>query len=151
MFPVESRRDGRITACEVTLFHHEDMGIPWEIAKLGVRHGMWNMVKKIEPGLRSYQMSKKQVGKEESSRYALIAATNSKINAGCLTNREASTSSSESSTAIRKLQRKSNPSIPRFLVIGGAVVLACCTLDRGLLTKAVVFSTAGRLANVRRR
>ncbi|XVE64487.1 hypothetical protein DITRI_Ditri07aG0104700 [Diplodiscus trichospermus] len=49
---VESRRS-QLTACEVLLFHHEDMGIPWEIAKLGIRHGMWGTVKKIEPGLRA--------------------------------------------------------------------------------------------------
>ncbi|XP_039169236.1 uncharacterized protein LOC120293606 [Eucalyptus grandis] len=55
-FTVESRRgDGQLTACEVLLFHHEDMGIPWEIAKLGVRQGMWGAVKKIDPGLRKYQ------------------------------------------------------------------------------------------------
>ncbi|KAL7165648.1 hypothetical protein ACSBR2_041345 [Camellia fascicularis] len=53
---VESKRgDGQLTACEVLLFHHEEMGIPWEIAKLGVRQGMWGAVKKIDPGLRTYQ------------------------------------------------------------------------------------------------
>ncbi|GMP38171.1 hypothetical protein CsSME_00009520 [Camellia sinensis var. sinensis] len=37
--------DGQLTACEVLLFHHEEMGIPWEIAKLEVQ--------KIDPGLRA--------------------------------------------------------------------------------------------------
>ncbi|KAK9004659.1 hypothetical protein V6N11_042119 [Hibiscus sabdariffa] len=40
--PVESRKgDGQLYACEVTLVHYEDMGIPKDVAKLGVRHGMW--------------------------------------------------------------------------------------------------------------
>ncbi|GER43658.1 polyketide cyclase/dehydrase and lipid transportsuperfamily protein [Striga asiatica] len=50
----ESKRDGRPTACQVILFHHEDMGIPREIAKLGIRQGMWGAVKKIDLGLRTY-------------------------------------------------------------------------------------------------
>ncbi|GFY84017.1 polyketide cyclase/dehydrase and lipid transport superfamily protein [Actinidia rufa] len=50
-----SKGNGQLTACEVILFHHEDMGIPWEIAKFGVRQGMWGAVKKIERGLRAYQ------------------------------------------------------------------------------------------------
>jgi len=48
METAESRRgNGEMSACEVILFHYEDMGIPWEIAKLGIRQGMWGAVKKI--------------------------------------------------------------------------------------------------------
>ncbi|KAL9667428.1 hypothetical protein QQ045_001786 [Rhodiola kirilowii] len=37
--PVEScKGDGQLTACEVTLVHYEDMGIPKDVAKLRVRH-----------------------------------------------------------------------------------------------------------------
>ncbi|CAH8385896.1 unnamed protein product [Eruca vesicaria subsp. sativa] len=46
---LESRRDDGVTSpCEVILFHHEDMGIPREIAKLGVRRGILGAVKKME-------------------------------------------------------------------------------------------------------
>ncbi|KAF3685899.1 hypothetical protein FXO37_00155 [Capsicum annuum] len=39
---VESKKgDGQLSACEVTLLHYEDMDIPKDVAKLGVRHGMW--------------------------------------------------------------------------------------------------------------
>ncbi|CDY10698.1 BnaA05g16640D [Brassica napus] len=60
---VESRKgDGQMSACEVSLVHCEDMGIPKDVAKLGVRHGMWGAVKKLNSGLRSYQTARKQGG-----------------------------------------------------------------------------------------
>ena len=37
--------------CEVILFHHKDIGIPWEIANIGVHQGMWGAVKNIELGV----------------------------------------------------------------------------------------------------
>eukprot|EP00850_Spirogloea_muscicola_P020199 SM000209S06378 [mRNA] locus=s209:170995:176088:+ [translate_table: standard] len=53
---VEARDgSGRQTACEVMLFHHEEMGIQKDLAKMGIRQGMWSCVKKIEPGVRRYQ------------------------------------------------------------------------------------------------
>ncbi|KAK8706469.1 hypothetical protein V6N13_050034 [Hibiscus sabdariffa] len=58
--PVESRKgDGQLYACEVTLVHYEDMGIPKDVAKLGVRHGMWGAVKKLHTGMRAYQNARK--------------------------------------------------------------------------------------------
>ncbi|KAK6145985.1 hypothetical protein DH2020_019854 [Rehmannia glutinosa] len=56
--PVQSRR-GDGSACEVTLIHYEDMGIPKDAAKLGVRHGMWGTVKKLHAGFRTYQNARK--------------------------------------------------------------------------------------------
>eukprot|EP00475_Leptophrys_vorax_P035798 TRINITY_DN5948_c0_g1_i1.p1 TRINITY_DN5948_c0_g1~~TRINITY_DN5948_c0_g1_i1.p1 ORF type:complete len:618 (+),score=2.37 TRINITY_DN5948_c0_g1_i1:333-2186(+) len=47
-------------ACEVTLLHHEDMGIQKDIAKLGIRQGMWSAVRKMEPGLRRYQKQREE-------------------------------------------------------------------------------------------
>lgn len=77
---VESKRgDGEMTSCEVLLFHHEDMGIPWEIAKLGVRQGMWGAVKKIEPGLRAYQRAKAAGAGLSPS--AIMAHINTKVSA----------------------------------------------------------------------
>ncbi|XWS48651.1 hypothetical protein CRYUN_Cryun13aG0094400 [Craigia yunnanensis] len=76
---VESRRgNGQLTACEVLLFHHEDMGIPWEIAKLGIRHGMCGTVKKIVPGLHAYQ--KERASPAPLSRPASMSQINTKIN-----------------------------------------------------------------------
>ncbi|KAG9455234.1 hypothetical protein H6P81_008138 [Aristolochia fimbriata] len=149
---VESKRgDGQLTACEVLLFHYEDMGIPWEIAKLGVRQGMWGCVKKIEPGLRAYQMAR-QSG-NQLSRSAFMAQINSKINPDFLRSLETATDDdnceiTETSKTPEKQQVGRN--IPKFLVIGGAVALAC-TLDRGLLTKAVIFGVARRFGKLGRR
>lgn len=139
-----------MTACEVILFHHENMGIPWELAKLGVRQGMWGTVKKIEPGLRAYQMAR-EAG-DELSHYAIMAGINTNVSSSYLKELQADIISStdldvsddeceNENTQGRHLGK----SIPRFLFVGGAVVLAC-TLDRGLLTKALIFGVARKFA-----
>lgn len=144
---VESNRgDGQLTACEVILFHHEDMGIPREIAKLGVRQGMWGAVKKIEPGLRAYQ--KHRASEAPLSRCAFMAQINTKIDADYLRSLESSNGSTEEES-LTAPEKPSGRSIPKLVVIGGAVALAC-TLDRGLLTKAVIFGVARRFARVGR-
>ena len=75
---VESKRgNGGLTACEILLFHHEDMGIPYEIAKFGIRQGMWGCVKKIEPGLRAYQEAR--AAGEPASKSALMARINTRL------------------------------------------------------------------------
>ncbi|KAK1303423.1 hypothetical protein QJS10_CPB11g00560 [Acorus calamus] len=142
---VESRRgDGQLTACEVLLFHHEDMGIPWEIAKLGVRQGMWGAVKKIEPGLRAYQMARQSGA--PLSRCAYMAQINNKINPDYLMSLESTGDSSE----IIDAEEDKPWGVPKILVVGTAVALAC-SLDRGLLTKAVIFGVARRFAKLGRR
>ncbi|XP_061983724.1 LOW QUALITY PROTEIN: uncharacterized protein LOC133703278, partial [Populus nigra] len=145
---VESKRgDGELTACEVMLFHHEDMGIPWEIAKLGVRQGMWGAVKKLEPGLRAYQ--KHRASAAPLSRSAFMAQINTKVSADYLRSLETSISDS-SEIEIRETSEKPvGHNVPKFLVIGGAVALAC-TLERGFLTKALIFGVARKFA-IRRR
>ena len=42
--------------CEVILFHHEDIGIPWEIANIGVHQGMLGDVKNIELGVTAIDL-----------------------------------------------------------------------------------------------
>lgn len=49
------KQNGQWSACEVTLVHYEDMGIPKDIVKVGVRHSMWGSVKKLQSGMRAYQ------------------------------------------------------------------------------------------------
>ncbi|KAF8379909.1 hypothetical protein HHK36_027374 [Tetracentron sinense] len=145
---VESKRgDGQLTACEVLLFHHEDMGIPWEIAKLGVRQGMWGAVKKIEPGLRAYQ--KARASGVPLSRCAFMAQINNKINADYLRFLESTSNSSEIGTADLS-EKPLGRNIPKLLVVSGALILAC-TLDHGLLTKAVIFGIARRFAKIGRK
>ncbi|KAI3469068.1 hypothetical protein Pfo_025731 [Paulownia fortunei] len=143
----ESKRDGRLTACEVLLFHHEDMGIPWEIAKLGVRQGMWGAVKKIDPGLRAYQ--KHRASGAPLSRSAFMAQINTKVSVDSLESQENSSSASEVEP-LGSADKPSERGIPKILVVGGAIALAY-TLDRGLLTKAVIFGVARRFARMGRR
>uniref|UniRef100_A0A2N9IE09 START domain-containing protein n=1 Tax=Fagus sylvatica TaxID=28930 RepID=A0A2N9IE09_FAGSY len=146
---VESKRgDGQLTACEVLLFHHEDMGIPWEIAKLGVRQGMWGAVKKIDPGLRAYQ--KHRASGAQLSHSGLMAQINTKVSADYLRSLESNTSNSSEGENPDPSEKPSERNIPKILVVGGAVLLAC-TLDRGLLTKAVIFGVARRFARIGRR
>ncbi|XP_030540187.1 uncharacterized protein LOC115747977 [Rhodamnia argentea] len=148
---VESRRgDGQLTACEVLLFHHEDMGIPWEIAKLGVRQGMWGAVKKIDPGLRAYQ--KERASEAPRSLCAFMAQINTKVSADYLRSLESSSKEGSSEIEARddEPRKPLARNLPKLLFMGGAIVLAC-TLDRGLLPKAVIFGVARRLGNVGRR
>ncbi|THG15916.1 hypothetical protein TEA_008951 [Camellia sinensis var. sinensis] len=136
---VESKRgDGQLTACEVLLFHHEEMGIPWEIAKLGVRQGMWGAVKKIDPGLRVYQRERESGA--SLSRCAFMAQINTKVSADFLRSLESTSGSSEVETP-NSSEKPSRRNMRKFLFVGGAIVLAC-SLDRGLLTKAVIFGVA---------
>ncbi|PSS32952.1 StAR-related lipid transfer protein like [Actinidia chinensis var. chinensis] len=142
-----SKGNGQLTACEVILFHHEDMGIPWEIAKFGVRQGMWGTVKKIERGLRAYQ--KERASGAPLSRSAFLAQVNTKINPDYLKSLESAEDSPE--TEIVGLPEKPmGMNVPKLLFFSGAVVLAC-SLDRGLLTKAVIFGVARRFGNLGRR
>ncbi|XP_042506513.1 uncharacterized protein LOC122082803 [Macadamia integrifolia] len=144
---VESKGGGgQLTACEVLLFHHEDMGIPWDIAKFGVRQGMWGAVKKIEPGLRAYQ--KARASGEPLSRCAFLAQINTKVNAEYLRSLEIIGGSSEEN--MDSSDKPMGRNIPKLLVVGGAVILAC-SLDRGLLTKAVILGVARQFAKIGRR
>lgn len=125
------------------------MGIPWEIAKLGVRQGMWGAVKKIEPGLRLYQ--KERADNAPLSRCAKMAQINTKVSADYLRSVENSTSDSmEVEKSDPSSEKPVGRNIPKALVVGGAIVLAC-SLDRGLLTKAVIFGVARRFAKIGRR
>ncbi|KAL5737109.1 hypothetical protein ACOSQ2_031897 [Xanthoceras sorbifolium] len=142
----ESRRgNGQLTACEVLLFHHEDMGIPSEIAKLGIRQGMWGAVKKIEPGLRAYQ--KERASGVPLSRLASMAQINTKINPDYLRALEGAKDLSKNEVAATSTDKPQDNNIPKLLVLGGAIILAC-SLDGGLLPKAFIFSVARRFANM---
>lgn len=140
-----------MTACEVLLFHYEDMGIPWEIAKLGVRQGMWGAVKKIDPGLRAYQ--KERAAGVPLSHSAKMAQVNTKVSEDYLRSLESSTDDSSETTSETTSDPADNSigkNIPKLVVIGGAIALAC-SLDRGLLTKALIFGVARRFARMGRR
>ncbi|KAL2921674.1 StAR-related lipid transfer protein 7 mitochondrial [Bienertia sinuspersici] len=145
--PAESRRGtGQMTACEVLLFHHEDMGIPWEIAKLGVRQGMWGAVKKIDPGLRAYQKARAAGG--PLSPTASIAQITTKVNPNGLKSLlSGNNDQSVTEVALPEEKQHRGMNVPKLLIFGGAVAFAC-SLDRGLLTKTVIFGVARRLGRI---
>ncbi|XWS50188.1 hypothetical protein CRYUN_Cryun12cG0067600 [Craigia yunnanensis] len=146
---VESRKgDGQLTACEVLLFHHENMGIPWEIAKLGVQLGMWGTVKKIDPGLRAYH--KERASGASLSHCAFMAQINTKVSADYLRSLESNSNDSSELETHNSDEKPVDKNIPKLLVVGGVIALACI-LDRGLLTKAVIFGVARRFAKIGRR
>ena len=124
------------------------MGIPWSIAKLGVRQGMWGTVKKIDPGLRAYQ--KERASGVPLSHCAFMAQINAKVSADCQRSLESNSNDSSELETHNSSEKPLGKNIPKLLVVGGAIALAC-SLDRGLLTKAVIFGVARRFSNIGRR
>ncbi|KAI3900619.1 hypothetical protein MKX01_007878 [Papaver californicum] len=135
------------------------MDIPREIAKFGIGKGMWGAVKKIEPGLRAYQKSRASTS-SSLSRCAFMAQLNTKLSADYLRSLEVETKNSQSDTPAEAVEtlysndgkQSTTPwkNIPKLLIVGGAVVLAC-SLDRGLLTKTVVSGVVTSLLKIGRR
>ncbi|XP_065047826.1 uncharacterized protein LOC135678678 [Musa acuminata AAA Group] len=143
---VESRKqDGQLSACEVTLIHYEDMGIPKDVAKVGVRHGMWGAVKKLQSGMRTYQVTRKT--EMSPSRSALMARVTTKLPTdGTITVEGTETSSRPSEIACNDdAGKEHHQGIDwKWVVIGGVAVV--CGLQTGLIGKALAFSAARRLA-----
>ncbi|KAJ3674702.1 hypothetical protein LUZ60_005318 [Juncus effusus] len=137
--PVESRKkDGQLSsACEVTLVHYEDMGIPKDVAKLGVRHGMWPAVKKLHSGLRSYQNTP-----VPPSRCAELAQITTKLEGALAVSEEREEGLREE--GLREGGFKGGVDW-RLVVIGGTVAVVC-GMQMGLVGKALVFGAARRLA-----
>nr|XP_043615043.1 uncharacterized protein LOC122587038 [Erigeron canadensis] len=148
--PVKSKKGNDTRpACEVTFFHHEDMGIPWEIAKLGVRQAMWGTAKKIEQGFRWYQ--KERASLKTISHHIEMARMSTKIDQNYLNHLESDDNEDMAKNEVADQQEKQTGlTIPKLLVIGGAVILAC-TLNRGLLTTTVVFKVAKKFGNLGKR
>ncbi|KAF4349626.1 hypothetical protein G4B88_025229 [Cannabis sativa] len=136
---VESRKgDGQLTACEVTLIHYEDMGIPKDVAKLGVRHGMWGAVKKLHSGVRAYQNMRKVDA--SLSRSAIMANITTKI--PCDGSME-SLGPAAGEPGCGKRQ-KDHGLDWKWLIVGGTVAVVC-GLHSGL-GKALLLGAGQRLA-----
>ncbi|XP_020578282.1 uncharacterized protein LOC110023301 [Phalaenopsis equestris] len=146
---VQSRRqDGQHSACEVTLVHYEDMGIPKDVAKVGVRHGMWGAVKKLQSGMRAYQQMRKT--QTSLSRHALAAQITTK--ATLAVDADMSNESEEASGGDESNQQVSNDQKKigfhgvidwKWIAIGG--VALACGLHSGLIGKALLIGTARRI------
>ncbi|MBA0857871.1 hypothetical protein Goshw_018427 [Gossypium schwendimanii] len=142
---VESRKgDGQMTACEVALVHYEDMGIPKDVAKLGVRHGMWGTVKKLHSGMRAYQNARKT--NSSLSRCAQMARITTKISpdesAGSL---RPATVEDEKDRTMGMRREHDNGLDWKWIAIGGTVALAF-GLHSGIIGKALLVGAGRRMA-----
>ncbi|KAL0742821.1 hypothetical protein Bca4012_084334 [Brassica carinata] len=140
---VESRKgDGKMSACEVSLVHCEDMGIPKDVAKLGVRHGMWGAVKKLNSGLRAYQTPRKQGA--ALSRSAQIARITTKLNVDLV--EKSRVEEEERGQAMENARRRKEQfSVDWKLIVVGGVALAC-GLHSSAIGKALMVGAGQRLA-----
>lgn len=134
----KSLRDGQMTACEVSLVHYEDMGIPKDVAKLGVRHGMWGTVKKLHAGMRAYQNSR--ISEISLSRCAVMASITTKISF------EGDTGESAQDEQNQCLDPRTCRNLGiidwKWVLIGGTVAVIC-GLQTGVVRKALL-TGAGR-------
>lgn len=144
-YAVESRKgDGQLSACEVTLIHYEDMGIPKDVAKLGVRHGMWGAVKKLHSGMRAYQNARKS--EASLSRNALMARITTKISlGGSMESLEVDSGEEEKDPARDNRREKDHGVDWKWLAIGGTVALVF-GLHSGVIGKALLLGAGQRVA-----
>ncbi|CAH2052969.1 unnamed protein product [Thlaspi arvense] len=144
---VESRKgDGQLSACEVSLVHYEDMGIPKDVAKLGVRHGMWGAVKKLNSGLRAYQTARKPGA--VLSRSAQMAGITTKLDMDLLgTSRGEEEEEERSGRAVENARRQQKEQLGvdwKWIVVGG--VALACGLHSSAIGKALMVGAGQRLA-----
>nr|GMD80284.1 stAR-related lipid transfer protein 7, mitochondrial-like [Ipomoea batatas] len=145
--PVESqKRDGQFSACEVTLTHYEDMGIPKDVAKLGVRHGMWGTVKKLHAGFRAYQNMRKTDA--PVSRCATMAGITTKLSSQEYGQQEVVPREEQSGEVSNVEHGRNGSGIDwKWVVIGGTVALV--SLHTGLLGKALLIGAGQRVGRKR--
>ncbi|PNY14057.1 hypothetical protein L195_g010728 [Trifolium pratense] len=143
--PVESRKgDGQLSACEVTLLHYEDMGIPKDVAKLGVRHGMWGAVKKLHSGMRAYQNARKTDA--SLSRCALMASKTTRISSnGNLHSLEAASLMEESVQAVRNTPQIGHGLDWKWVALGGTVAVVL-GIHSGAVGRALLLGAGHRFA-----
>lgn len=141
--PVESKKgDGQLSACEVMLLHYEDMGIPKDVAKLGVRHGMWGTVKKLHNGFRAYQNARKS--EAAVSRCAMMARITTKISLDEGVDALEQVSGEEDRAVEIQDQRRDGGIDWKWVAIGTVAVV--CGLRTGMIGKVVLFGAGQRIA-----
>ena len=141
---MESRKqDGQLSACEVSLIHYEDMGIPKDVAKMGVRHGMWGTVKKLHSGMRAYQVMRKTT-EAPLSRCAMMAHITTKVSIDGASPSDSDDSGSEVGQEVDIGTQNPHHGLDwKWVVIGGVAVV--CGLQTGLVGKALLLGAARRL------
>ena len=136
---------GQQSACEVTLVHYEDMGIPKDVARVAVRHGMWGAVKKLQSGFRAYQQMR---GTENTlSHSTIMARVTTKIS---ITDSDGPLDQDISMADETSDEDGSSQAVQhgfdwKWVVVGGAVA-AVCVLNTGLVGKVLLLGAARRQA-----
>lgn len=131
--------DGQLSACEVILFHYEDVGIPKVFVNFAVHQRMWPHVQKICRGMYAYKMS--QVSGAPLSKSASMARINTKIPPDCLNTLGLSSDKDE---VVQGWSNTPRGNRWKFIIVAGVVALAC-GIDRGVMCKALIFGVARRL------
>ncbi|KAG9447399.1 hypothetical protein H6P81_013527 [Aristolochia fimbriata] len=132
---VESR-DGRgLTSSEVLFFHYEDMGIPKELAKIGILKVMWGLVKKVDAAMEEY---KKLRTNGAPSRFAVMAGVTTKIPSTEMLSLPAS----ESDGTERVLHQEAGTCasqksggrkrVVKWLIVGGVLILCGGVIGKGV-------------------
>jgi hypothetical protein len=127
------------------LVHYEDMGIPKDVARVAVRHGMWGAVKKLQSGFRAYQQMR---GTENTlSHSAIMARVTTKIsisdsNGPLDHDLSVADEVSEEDDSSQAVQHGFDW---KWMVVGGAVA-AVCVLNTGLVGKVLLLGAARRQA-----
>ena len=141
---VESREgDGQMSACEVSLVHYEDMGIPKDVAKLGVRHGMWGAVKKLNSGLRAYQSARKPG--VALSRSAQMAGITTKLNMDLVETSRVEEEEEKGQATEKARRQKEQFNVDWKWIAVGGVALAF-GLHSSAIGKALMVGAGRRLA-----
>lgn len=116
------------------------MGIPKDVAKVGLRHGMWGAVKKLHTGMRAYQHARKSDA--SISRCALMARITTKIGIDDATRTlDLELVSSEDKDEPTMDLNRDQGAHWKWVVIG-ATAAAVFGLQRGLIGKALLFGAA---------
>lgn len=120
------------------------MGIPKDVAKLGVRHGMWGAVKKLNSGLRAYQTARKPGA--ALSRSAQMAGITTKLNMDLVETSRVEEEEEERGRGVEKARRqKEQFSVDWKWIALGGVALAC-GLHSSAIGKALMVGAGQRLA-----
>lgn len=145
MNAVESLKgDGQLSACEVNLIHYEEMGIPKDVAKLAIRHGMWGGVKKLNSGMKAYQNARKS--DSSSPGRALMASITTKISVNESMESLDPVSSEEGKGQVANPKYQKDHGIDwKWIVIGGTVAVVCA-LHSGAIGKALLLGAGRRIA-----
>lgn len=125
------------------------MGIPKDVAKLGVRHGMWCTVKKLHSGMRGYQNARKS-SETCVSQCARMANITTKISSdGSMNYLEAASGEEEKNWARSNERQNNDNGIDwKWIVIGGTVALVC-GLHTGVIGKTLLLGAGQRIARRR--